>query len=209
MPVSVAGERSDRHWYVVADLDAGPTEIVSDTVRFANACAIARARAGGGAVPKLIPTYGYGMDEKGGIMTVTRAGGTAEVVRLHGFISEQLRRKVGPTFKKPTRDLLCVDGMIAPANLLIEIKTGVSPDDIYEAVGQLHLYPTLIGLPDGLDRVLLIPEDPPIKPSMGAALEKAGVEVFTYSIREGATALKITFAEKFLARCRRSAPPTA
>lgn len=41
-----------------------------------------------------------------------------------------------------------MDGVIPPANLLIEVKTGISSHDMYEAVGQLRLYPTLIGLPD-------------------------------------------------------------
>lgn len=69
-------------------------------------------------------------------------------------------------------------------------------------MGQLHLYPSLIGLPDGLERALLVPDDPAIKPSMGAALESAGVEVYTYSLRPGRRRPKVTFSAAFLDRCR-------
>ena len=207
VPVSAGGELSERHWYVVADLDAPRTEIVAQTVRFANACTRARSRAGGGAAPKAAaaPGHGYGMDERGGITTVTREGGTAEVVRLQGFVFEALKKAVGPILRKPSRDRFCVDGMIAPADLLIEIKTGVSPHTMYEAVGQLQLYPSLIGLPDGLERALLVPDDPAIKPAMGAALERAGVVVYTYSLSPGRRRPKVTFPEAFLSRCRRRA----
>lgn len=205
VPITAQGKRSDRHWYVVADLDGTSADIVDQTVRFANACATARARAGGGATRKAAPTYGYGMDEKGGVMIVTRTGGTAEVVRLQGFVSEQLKKKVGPTFMKPSKDTFCVDGLIEPANLLIEIKTGTSPHDLYEAVGQLHMYPTLIGLPDVLERMLLVPNEPPIKPSMAAALAKAGVSTYTYTISGGRKSPRITFPKALLKRCRRQA----
>lgn len=206
-PVSVGGHRSDRHWYVVADLDEDDAGIVAQTVRFANACTRARARAGGGKVREPSNSPSYGMDEKGGIMTVTRKGGTAEVVRLQGHVFEQLKRKVGPTLRKPSKDAFCVDGMIEPANLLIEIKTGVSPHDIYEAVGQLQLYPSLVGLPSDVSRLLLVPDEPPIKPNMSAALQDADVEVFTYTVAHGRKAPRITFPAALLARCRQRRVP--
>lgn len=203
VPVSADGVRSNRHWFVVADLDAGPADIVSQTVRFTHACTRARSRAGGGKPRKPDASFGYGMDEKGGIMTVTRQGGTTKVLRLHNHVYEQLKKAIGGTLRKPTKDAFCVDGVIAPANLLIEIKTGVSPHNMYEAVGQLQLYPTLIGLPDNLERALVVPDDPMMKPNMSAALDEAGVQVYTYSIAAGRKKPIITFSDEFLARCRR------
>jgi hypothetical protein len=44
---------------------------------------------------------------------------------------------------------------------LIEIKTGVYARDVYEAVGQLKLYPSLIGLDAGLDPVCSCPTHKP------------------------------------------------
>ena len=202
VPVLIGGERSDRHWYVVADLDGTSAEIVSQTVRFANACTKARGRAGGGKLRKPSTNYGYGLDEKGGIMTVTRKGGTAEVVRLQGFVFEQLKKMVGPSLKKPSKDTFSVDGMIEPAKLLIEIKTGVSPHNLYEAVGQLLLYPTLIGLPEDLECALLVPDEPALKPNMSLALDQANISLYTYSIGAGRSKPKITFSASLLARCR-------
>lgn len=201
-PVRVGGERSNRHWYIVADLDAAPSEILAQTVRFANACIQARARAGGGKKRKPTTNYGYGLDEKGSITTMTRTGGTTEVVRLQGYVFEELKKMVGASLKKPSKDAFCVDGMIKPAKLLIEIKTGVSPQNLYEAVGQLHLYPTLIGLPEGLERMLLVPDEPALKPNMSAALQHADISIYTYSISAGRSKPKITFSESLLARCR-------
>jgi hypothetical protein len=201
-PVSASGVVSDRHWYVVADLDAPFDNIVSQTAAFANACTRARLRAGGGRTRPADTSYGYGMDERGGVSTVKHAGGTSDVVRLQGYVHEQLKKAIGPSLVKPKKDGFCVDGMIGPANLLIEIKTGTSPRNMYEAVGQLDLYPTLIGLPDGLIRMLIVPDDPVIKPSMTAALERADVEVYTYTITAGRAKPKITFPVELIARCK-------
>ena len=139
VPVFFSGTRSERHWFVVADLDDAPHKIVATTVGFALACIRARSRAGGGEPRKPDTPYSYGMDETGGIIEVTKVGGTTQVLRLQGHVFEQLKKAVGPELTKPKRDGFCVDGMVEAANLLIEIKTGLSAHSMYEAVGQLLL----------------------------------------------------------------------
>jgi hypothetical protein len=93
--------------------------------------------------------------------------------------------------------------MIAPANLLIEIKTGTSAHCVYEAVGQLLLYPDLIGIRANL-KALLIPDQRPLNPVMAAALDIAGISVFTYSIDDRSKTPHITFSDDLIKRCKRA-----
>ena len=133
-----------------------------------------------------------------------RPGGTVEVCELQGYVYNALKKIVGPNLKKPKRSGYCVDGMIEPANLLIEIKTGTSAHCIYEAVGQLQLYPRLIGISDGLERALLIPDQRPLNPAMVAALATANISIFTYSIDDSGKKPRITFPDALIECCRRT-----
>ena len=101
----------------------------------------------------------------------------------------------------PTANGYAVDGMIASANALVEIKTGTFAHHCYEAAGQLALYPSLIGLDRNLAKVALLPERPPLRPVMAGALSQAGVEVFTYAVRGKGTNPVIEFTKAFLACC--------
>ena len=213
--VNVAGVPSERQWFVVADLDAEPTAMLAQTGDFALACIRARNLAGGGSDEGAVdpegddaPPHSAGetatalaMDETGKIITVTRTAATTEVCALQGYVYQALKAILGGALTKPTKSGFAVDGVIAPAGLLLEIKTGVSPHDVYEAVGQLALYPALIGLDKGLASVLLIPEDPPLKPALAASLAGALVEIYTYDVTPDSTPPKITFSKAFLDRC--------
>jgi hypothetical protein len=205
VPVSVSGRNSPRHWYVVADLNADAHKVLDQTVAFTHACSRARAKAGGGRSDEhaQIEPYRFGLDEKGRVKTVTSTGRTKEVEELQGFVWKELKRLVGPSLTKPTKHGYAVDAMISGANLLIEIKTGVSAHDLYEAVGQLTLYPSLIALPDGLKTILLVPDKPALRPQMAAALAAARVEVQFYSVGRIGKAPEITFSPKFVERCTR------
>lgn len=207
VPLMVAGQRSKRHWYMVADLSAEPSEILARAADFSNACARARALAGGGK-PSIYeeddekrPTYG--LDEEGRITTRSRLGDTVEVRGLQGYVYKALKKIVGDDLRKPIRHGYCVDGMIEPAKLLIEIKTGTSAHCIYEAAGQLQLYPCLIGIRAELEPALLIPDDRPLKPAMVAALAAANISVFTYSIDDSGKTPRISFPDALIKRCRR------
>jgi hypothetical protein len=203
-PVSVAGKPSGRDWYVVAALDGDDVSIVDQTVAFVHACSLARSKTGGGTAKHVAAseTYRLGLDEKGRVTKVTTTGGTKQVVALQGFVWEELKRLVGDALSKPTRDGYAVDAMIMTAKLLIEIKTGVSARDVYEAVGQLALYPSLIALPSGLKPVLLVPDKPALRPQMAAALAKALVEVQFYSVGMAGKKPEVAFSPKFLDSCR-------
>lgn len=208
VPLMVSGQRSSRHWYVVANLNATPAEIVAQAADFSNACAQARTVAGGGKMAAdeeedcdERPTYG--MDEKGRITTRTRPGGSVEVRELQGYVYNALKKIIGDDLKKPKRNGYCVDGLIEPAKLLIEIKTGTAAYCIYEAVGQLNLYPRLIGIRDEPEPTMLLPDRRPLKPAMVAALAAANISVFTYNIDDTGKKPRITFSEAFIDRCRR------
>lgn len=205
----VDGLQARNHWYVVADLGATPAEIVRQAADFSNACSRARTSAGGGKSVEnkeeanaSRPTYG--MDEKGRITKRTTRGGTTEVRELQGFVYKALKKIVGEELRKPKRNGYCVDAMIAPANLLIEIKTGTSAHCVYEAVGQLLLYPDLIGIQGQPEKALLIPDQRPLNPVMAAALDIAGISVFTYSIDDRSKTPHITFSDDLIKRCKRA-----
>ncbi|MDX8532786.1 hypothetical protein RFM41_13235 [Mesorhizobium sp. VK25A] len=203
VPVTARGQLSPREWYVVADISSVGT-IPQETAAFANACARARSKAGGGTSKYTeSETYRYGLDEKGRTKKVTISGGTKEVEDMQGHVWAELQRLVGGSLKKPTSYGYAVDAVIEKAKALIEIKTGVSAHDIYEAVGQLALYPSLIKLPDDLKPILLVPDRPSLRPQMAAALEAQRIEVHFYSIGGVGKKPTITFSSTFLRRCQR------
>ena len=211
--VAVGAASSSRQWYVVADLGASPAAMLAQTADFALACVHARNRAGGGSVvnpiaddsasppiPDEKPTA-LALDESGKIFVITRTAASVEVVALQGYVYQALKTIIGDELTKPTKAGFAVDGVIAPAGLLLEIKTGSSAHEIYEAVGQLTLYPALVGLNARLAPVLLIPRNPPLKPIFAAALADAGIEVYTYAVTTGSAAPTIKFSRAFLKRC--------
>lgn len=199
--LTTPGGRTPRDWYLVADLDAPVVRIVDQTATFATACARARSRAGGGHEVPAKEEYRLGLDEKGRVRKVTITGGTRDVVDLQGYVFKALKRCIGSGMVKPLLNGFAADAMIETAALLIEIKTGVSAHDIYEAVGQLTLYPSLLNLPSGLDPVLLLPSDPPLRPQLAAALAGEGIDVYFYSVGKLGKKPEIAFSRTFLRRC--------
>ncbi len=207
VPIMIDGARSKRQWFVVADLGASPREIVEQAADFSIACLRARVLTGG--IRESEPQDqddeerpSYGLDEKGRITTRTRPGGTVEVRELQGYVHKALKKIVGEALRKPKRKGYCVDGMVEGSNLLIEVKTSTSAHSIYEGVGQLNLYPSLIGIKGQPERALLIPDRRPLKPVMVAALDAANISVFTYSIDDRGKKPRITFPDALIERCR-------
>lgn len=200
--VIVNGKPSTRPYYVVADLSASPAMFVSQTAAFATACARARSIAGGAKPPaKNQEPYTYALDEKGRVITVTRQAAESEICALQGYVSEALQAIIGERLTKPTRGGFAVDGLIQGSDLLVEIKTGTFAHDIYAAVGQLTLYPSLIGLPEKLDRALLIPDTPTLRPALAAAVIANGIAIYTYSVGTEGAVPTIAFSQDFLDRC--------
>lgn len=205
VPLMTKNGVSKREWYIVADLTLSPLQIVRQTVSFTLACARARAKAGGGASPVNDQPYRLGADEKGHTVKIVLPGGKAEVIKLQGYVWTELQTIIGSDFIKPQNSSFSVDGYIQSLDMLIEIKTGVYAHDIYEAVGQLYLYPSLIGISQNTKRVLLIPDNPPMNAMLSAALRAASIEVFTYCVKSGADKPAIVFSDAFLMRCSRTA----
>lgn len=205
--VTTSDKPSSRDWYVVADLSATKGEVLKATTSFAIACSLGRSKAGGGtAKPAENDAYRIGLDEKGRTKQVAITGGTKDVEEMQGHVWAELKKLIGSALTKPANHGYAVDAMIESANLLIEIKTGVSAQDVYEAVGQLALYPSLIKLPAGLKPVLLAPDRPLLRPQMAAALEAEGIAVYFYSIGRMGKEPTITFSPEFLKRCQRPCP---
>ncbi|WP_279359107.1 hypothetical protein [Methylobacterium indicum] len=207
VPLIVDGKISKRHWYIVANLASTPNEIVAQTAAFSIACARARNLAGGGKHSDDIdkeeesrPTYG--MDEKGRLTKRTTPGGNIQVHELQDYVYSALKNIIGEELRKPKNNGYCVDGFISRANLLIEIKTGTAAHCIYEGIGQLLLYPSLIGIKGTPDRALIVPDDRPLRPIMAAALDAANIAIFTYSIEGSVEAPHIIFSDAFINRCR-------
>ncbi|MCJ2112240.1 hypothetical protein MKK64_13705 [Methylobacterium sp. E-025] len=206
VPLFVERRRSKRSWYVVADLASSPNEIVAQAASFSLACARARNLAGGGLhanddtkEDQSRPTYG--MDEKGRITKRSMPGGITEVCELQGYVYSALKSVIGKKLLKPSNNGYCVDGFIGSANLLIEIKTGTSAHYIYEGIGQLLLYPSLIGIKGTPELALVIPDDRPLRPVMAAALNAVNITVFTYKIDGSGKAPQIIFSKAFIDRC--------
>ncbi|RJF84720.1 hypothetical protein D3877_09510 [Azospirillum cavernae] len=203
VPVLAGGKVSKRQWYVVAYIDADSATLVKQTVAFAVGCTQARTKAGGGQnkKPSDDEPYSLGLDEKGLIKKVTTKGVTKEVEALQGYVWEALKKILGPALIKPGKSGYEADAVLLDAKLLIEIKTGVAAHNIYEAVGQLMLYPSLITLPNDLRKIILVPAKPDLRPSMAAALAKAQIEVHRYLVGREGKAPKIAFTEAFIKRC--------
>ncbi|HEY8566971.1 MAG TPA: hypothetical protein VIL65_15850 [Beijerinckiaceae bacterium] len=201
VPVTVSGKLSKRQWFIVADLDASSAEIVAQTSRFVRACAKARTQAGGGDAGVIDEeAVGYALDEKGHVYEVHMPGGTKQVRALQGYVWEALKARLGKRLTKPAKNGYAVDGFVEEANLLIEIKTGVFAKDVYEAVGQLKLYPFLIGLKPAPRAVLLLP-DAPLRPELSEAVRQAEVDIHTYSVGDVGEKPEVAFSDDFLRRC--------
>lgn len=203
MEVKVDGQRSVwRKWFKVADLSQTPDEIAAQTVEFVTACAIARYSNVDFAEKKLAGSFSLGLSEKGKTYTANYVVGSREVLALHGFVWEALKRKLGDRLEKRGANGYEIDGIVQDANLLIEIKTGITAYDFYTAVGQLALYPHLIGLPSDMRSILLVPDLAEVSEPMMQALQQRGVELFTYSVDFKVAKPKVTFSASLLQRCR-------
>ena len=62
------------------------------------------------------------MDETGGITEITKSAGTTQVVKLQGYVFEQLKKAVGPGLKKPKKDGFSVDGMVEAATFSSRLR---------------------------------------------------------------------------------------
>lgn len=161
-PVEVKGARRD--WYPVELLDRSSVDLPVGTLEFVKRCALARSP---GEAMEVTDFMRYGAAEIAGSYlqkAVYRA--EREVMRRQGYVWQALkeiadRNKIDLT--KPCHAAgYEVDGFLENAHsaFLIEIKTTTAASDIYEGVGQLHLYGHLIKGVKAAKKVLLLPKAP-------------------------------------------------
>lgn len=203
IPVTGGGTPKTREWYIVAALDADEAEIRRQTGDFVHACALARSRSKGAtAAPATMPSLFAG-PETGGKFTrkAMAARPSMEFWKGHGEVSRALAARLETmdlVMHRPRHDAgYEVDGFVdAPAGpVLIEIKRGVSASDVYEGVGQLVLYPEMLGLKKHR-QVLLLPAAP--STTLVDAARKCGITVHSYDYREEGDTVTVEFPTDFL-----------
>ncbi|UYT54159.1 hypothetical protein OHI65_07200 [Brucella sp. MAB-22] len=203
LEVLVEGGLSKRKYYLVANIDSSEANIIKTTVDFALGCTLARLASSTPVNYITDNSYHLGADETGSVTVVDQPGWSKEVCRLQGFVWQALNACLNGKLLKPQRNGFAVDAIYPEANLLIEIKTSSSMSSVYEAVGQLSLYPHIIGLEKQLKPVLLIPEEPPMRDIAIEAVNKAGILVHTYSVKPtNKSEPIIAISEKFISYCR-------
>ncbi|WP_153006300.1 ROK family protein [Sphingomonas sanguinis] len=125
--------------------------------------------------------------------------------RAHWFercMSNRINRRDEGAERKPRHAANYeVDGTVDPPKgpILIEIKTGISPADVYCGVGQLTVYPLVLADLVGHSKILLLPGIP--GPALVTALEGCGVELHSYELKRGRRRATALFTAAFLHRC--------
>lgn len=206
-PVEVTGggTPTPRDWYVVADLDDAPAAIAADTADFVLRCEEARSAARSGDAPLKSPPL-EAAPEKGGFFTrrATDAQPEQDILRIQGEVWLALSHRLtagGLRLTKPRHAKgYEVDGVVdAPDGMvLLEIKTASSAAAVYEAVGQLVLYPEMLSLKPRRRLLLLAFEPSPVLVDAAAA---HGIEIFSY-VRDLQTGdPEIRFGDDFLRAC--------
>lgn len=161
-PVDVKDAR--RTWYPVELLDRSSVDLPVGTLEFVKRCAMARSP---GEAMQVTDAMRYGAAEIAGSYlqkAVYRA--EREVPRRQGYVWQALKKIADRNNANLTKPCHVagyeVDGFLknAHSRFLIEIKTTTTASDIYEGVGQLHLYDQLIKEVTAATKVLLLPKAP-------------------------------------------------
>jgi hypothetical protein len=147
----------------------------------------------------------FGNPETGGWSLVTPDPTPRRVLRAQGEVWQELQRQLsaqGIEMRKPRharRYEVDAEILASSGPLLLEIKTGTTPTDVYGGVGQLALYPLL--LPDLARhrRVLLLPGSP--KPDLVEALKGCNVELHSFALQRRGRRVEVNFSAQFLRLC--------
>lgn len=154
--------------------------------------------ANGATVPDLAQDWerGFSPEGIGTFQIAARDARTAN--RWHGEIQRALAAELGRREKSHSNDRV---GQYGPdlftygkgPKVLFEIKSAISANDIFTAVGQLHIYDRLVGR--GYRKVLVVPE------GIGDALKGpvAALEIDTVEFRREGR--KIIFSAEALTHC--------
>ncbi|PSJ36280.1 hypothetical protein [Allosphingosinicella deserti] len=139
-----------------------------------------------GLSPELVGTFAF----------APRAGGTGR--RVHGEIwralaAELKRRKTPHSNDRVSQYGPDLYTYARGPKVLFEIKSGCGANDIFEAVGQLHIYDRLLG--GGYRKVLVVPE------GMGKALHGPLASLAIATVEFQRSSGKIILAQKPLDKC--------
>ena len=207
VPGKSAGRaRRPKQWYVVAQLD-GVSDIVirNDTAEFVRRCWNARTYGAKAAEDQQRLQTLFGNAERGGWYDVDPALHPRRVLKVQGYVSESLEQILagfGITLRKPRHAANYeVDGTVDTPKgpILIEIKTGVSPADVYCGVGQLTVYTIVLADLGAHSKILLLPGIP--GPALVTALNECGVELHSYELKRERRRAAALFTAAFLHRC--------
>lgn len=216
VPADVTNGDTDipREWYVVTALDGNNVEIRQKTADFVDACVMVRTRGRGVGNPEDLQRsidLAAG-EETGGSYTrgAKPASEEKDIKRRQGEVWQQMAkrlRQAGATVEKVRHaDGYEIDAEIVKGRrrLLVEIKTSVTPQDIYSGLGQLMLYAKLFPRLAKHAPVLLLPEIP--GKALADAVAECGVLICTFEADFEATPIEITFSPNFLRRCGTAVP---
>jgi hypothetical protein len=201
--------RIERHWYIVTPLDVSNEEICLNTADFVRACVMARTNGEGIGAPEDLHILEqlYAGDESGGNYTVSSREAIDPTVihKLQGEVwmrMAALLRSKNISVDKPRHAAgYAVDAEIVDGNcrILVEIKSGASPGDVYGGMGQLLIYRKLLPRLADHRPVLLLPSLP--SDPLVAAIRDCGVALCTYEFKDVAGAISVTFSAEFLRLC--------
>ncbi|MBX5213958.1 hypothetical protein HJB90_08865 [Rhizobium sp. NLR10a] len=205
--VSVASGKTavDAGWYVVAALSETTDILIATTAQFVRACDFARQPSSGSLKRRPAPSYFVSTTETGGTYLVRPRAAQPEqtVLRLHGDVWLTLTKKLkerGIEMSKCRHELgYEIDGFFKRPDgrdFLVEIKTCSNASSIHGAVGQLHLYPSLMPELRTAGKFLLLPSSP--DPAVVEALKEIGITVETFDHTDPSD---IKFTQVFLDFC--------
>lgn len=207
--VQAQGLAAKRQWHVVAALDEGAAEIRRGTAFFVDRCAAAREGYESGATSRPTPADRFGRPETGGTYVIGARAAVDErtVLREHGIVYLELaamvRDRGGDVRKGRHGRGFEVDAEIETAAakpLLVEIKTGISANEIHTGVGQLHLYRKLLTRLSGYEAALLLPRSP--HSDVEKAVNDCKITIFTYGFEIlPDDVYLVTFCDALLERC--------
>lgn len=192
-PVEVKGAK--RTWYPVELLDRLSLGLPVGTLEFVKRCALARSP---GEAMQVTDAIKFGAAEIAGSYlqkAVYRA--EREVLRRQGYVWQALKEiadRNNADLAKPCHAAgYEVDCFLknATARFLIEIKTNTFASDIYEGVGQLHLYDHLIKGVKAATKVLLLPNAP--RPEIVQAVLATGIALLFYEFIYEKEGLRVQF----------------
>lgn len=195
-----------KQWHAVVCLDQSSRKrFCAETAEFIRSCWNARAYGAQAESDNERLAALLGKPERGGWYDALPNSTPRSVMKIQGAVYEELERvlsEAGIRLKKPRHAAgYEVDAVVEGerADVLIEIKTGKSPYDVYCGIGQLNIYPKMLRGLSRCPRVLLLPDCPP-KPMMDA-IEECGIELHQYEYEVRDKRATVRFSDAFLLRC--------